>query len=164
MASIDGLRQQVEELKQRLNDPASQTAAEPGELKSRLDSIKADLEGKQEQIVELSTEKQQLAAEKDRLQAENEQLRTLLNEVLSALNGQQADPSSQLLSEFLAETGPLVEPNRADPETVIAAGPPADLAPDPAAAPEAPEDAAEAEEEESPALRRIMRRSRRAAG
>jgi DNA repair exonuclease SbcCD ATPase subunit len=205
MGSIDGLREQVEELKQRLNDPGSQKTPESGELKTRLASIKASLESKQGEIDQLSAEKRQLAAEKEklaaekeelaaerekistekqRLSAENDQLRKLLKEVLSALDGQPADASSNILSEFLAETDPLIKPNGAGPETVIAAGPPADLAaanpakaetaeagdaPKAAGQKNAPQQEPEsngegADEEESQALRRIMRRGHRAAG
>jgi DNA repair exonuclease SbcCD ATPase subunit len=210
MGSIDGLREQVEELKQRLNDPGSQKTPESGELKTRLASIKASLESKQGEIDQLSAEKGQLAADKEKLAAEkeklaaeremlaaerekistekqqlsadNDQLRKMLKEVLSALDGQPADASTKILSEFLAETDPLVKPNGVGPETVIAAGPPADLAdanpakaepagdaPKAAGQKNAPQQEPEsdgegADEEESPALRRIMRRGHRAAG
>jgi DNA repair exonuclease SbcCD ATPase subunit len=194
MGSIDGLKEQVEELKQRLNDPGSQKASEPGELKTRLASIKASLESKQGEIVQLLAEKKRLAAENERigaekqqLSAENDQLRKMLKEVLSALDGQPADASTNILSEFLAETDPLVKTNGEGGESVIAAGPPADLAtagpakaekaqsgPPGAAAKAADKQTAkqqdpdsggeEADEEESPALRRIMKRGRRAAG
>ncbi len=192
MGSIDGLREQVEDLKQRLNDPGSQKAPDPSELKSRLASIKASLESKQGEIAQLSAETKRLTAEKQRVSAENDQLRKMLKEVLSAIDGQPADASTNVLSEFLAETDPLIKPNGDGSETVIAAGPPADQ---PAAnpgktemaeagareqtagpagvAPKAadkenplqlgPEtDGEGADEEESPALRRIMRRGGRA--
>jgi DNA repair exonuclease SbcCD ATPase subunit len=215
MGSIDGLREQVEELKQRLNDPGSQNTPESGELKTRLASIKASLESKQGEIDRLSAEKEKLAAEKEKLAAEremlaaerekistekqqlsadNDQLRKLLKEVLSALDGQPADASSNILSEFLAETDPLIKPNGAGPETVGAAGPAADRAaaksakaetaeadarvqaagpagdaPKAAGQKNAPQqepdsDGEGADEAESPALRRIMRRGHRAAG
>ena len=222
MGSIDGLREQVEELKQRLNDPGSQNTPESGELKTRLASIKASLESKQGEIDQLSAEKRQLAADKEKLAAEkeklaaeremlaaerekistekqqlsadNDQLRKMLKEVLSALDGQPADASTKILSEFLAETDPLIKPNGAGPETVIAAGPPADLAdanqaeaetaeagarkraagpagdaPKAAGQKNAPQQEPEsdgegADEEESPALRRIMKRGHRASG
>ncbi len=208
MGSIDGLREQVEELKQRLNDPGSQNTPESGELKTRLASIKASLESKQGEIDQLSAEKRQLAAEQEKLvaerekistemqqlSAENDQLRKLLKEVLSALDGQPADASSNILSEFLAETDPLIKPNGAGPETVKAAGPAADRAAANSAEAETAEadarvqaagpagdapkaagqknppqqepdsDGEGADEAESPALRRIMRRGHRAAG
>ncbi len=201
MGSIDGLREQVEDLKQRLNDPGSRKASDPGELKSRLASIKASLESKQGEIAQLAAEKERLAAEKEQLaaekqqvSAENDQLREMLKEVLSAIDGQSADASTNILSEFLAETDPLIKPNGNGSETVIAAGPPADLASaspartetaeagarEQAAGPagdapkaaggknaplQEPDSGGEgADEEESPALRRIMKRGRRAAG
>lgn len=215
MGTIDGLREQVEELKQRLNDPGAQKASEPGELKTRLASIKASLESKQGEIAQLwtekkqltaekeqlatekerlATEKEQLATEKQQLSAENDQLRKLLKEVLSAIDGQPADASTNILREFLAETDPLIKPNGDGSETVIAAGPPADLtaaspakaetaeagvrkqtggpagtAPRAADKENAPQQEPDADgegvdEEESPALRRIMKRGRRAAG
>jgi DNA repair exonuclease SbcCD ATPase subunit len=176
MGSIDGLREQVEELKQRLNEQGSQKTPESGELKTRLASIKASLESKQGEIDQLSAEKTQLAAEQEKLaaerekistemqqlSAENDQLRKLLKEVLSALDGQPADASINILSEFLAETDPLIKPNGAGPETDITTGPPADLAA--ANSAKAESDAEGADEKESPALRRIMRRGHRAAG
>ena len=124
MGSIDGFREQVEELKQRLNEQGSQKTPESGELKTRLASIKASLESKQGEIDRLSAEKEKLAAEremlaaerekisteKQQLSADNDQLRKLLKEVLSALDGQPADASSNILSEFLAETDPLIRP------------------------------------------------------
>ena len=201
MGSIDGLREQVEDLKQRLNDPGSQEAPDPSELKSRLASIKASLESKQGEIAQLSAEKERLtsekvrlAAEKQQVSAENDQLREMLKEVLSALDRQSADASTNILSEFLTETDPLIKPNGDGSETVIAAGPPADLvaaspvrtatveagareqAARPAGvAPKAADkenplqlgsetDGEGADDEESPALRRIMKRGRRAAG
>ncbi len=194
MGSIDGLREQVEDLKQRLNDPGSRKASDPGELKSRLASIKASLESKQGEIAQLAAEKERLAAEKQQVSAENDQLREMLKEVLSAIDGQSADASTNILSEFLAETDPLIKPNGNGSETVIAAGPPADLASaspartetaeagarEQAAGPagdapkaaggknaplQEPDSGGEgADEEESPALRRIMKRGRRAAG
>jgi uncharacterized phage infection (PIP) family protein YhgE len=184
MGNIDGLKEQVEEFKQRLNDPESQKTAKPDELKARLASIKASLETKQVEIDQLSAENKQfvaenkqlaaenkqLAAEKQQLSAENEQLRKLLKEVLSALDNQPADAATNILCEFLAETDPLIKPKGDRSETVIAAGPPGDLATaGPAKAEKAesgPPVAAgeEVDEEESPALRRIMKRGRRAVG
>ncbi len=177
MGNIDGLKEQVEEFKQRLNDPESQKTAKPDELKARLASIKASLETKQVEIDQLSAENKQfvaenkqLVAEKQQLSAENEQLRKLLKEVLSALDNQPADAATNILSEFLAETDPLIKPKGDRSETVIAAGPPGDLATaGPAKAEKAesgPPVAAgeEVDEEESPALRRIMKRGRRAVG
>jgi len=198
MGSIDGLKEQVEELKQRLNDPGPQKASKPDELKTRLASIKASLESKQGEITELLAEKQRfaaeikrlaaenkrfaadqerLAAERQQLSAENDQLRKMLKDVLTALDGQLADASTNIISEFLAETDPLVKASGGRSETVIAAGPPKDLA---AAGPssdaakakgtakappqELGSDAVDADEEESPALRRIMKRGHRAAG
>ncbi|MDX1575593.1 MAG: hypothetical protein R3285_05340, partial [Kiloniellales bacterium] len=98
-----------------------------------------------------------------------------------------ADSATTILSEFLAETDPLIDPNKKAGESVIAAGPPADAASaGPAKAdgigPETPQSSAQGAaqqpdklqaagpasedpgEEESPALRRIMKRGRRAAG
>ena len=208
MGNIDGLREQVEQLKQRLNEPESQQIAAPDELKTRLASIKKSLESKQGEIAQLSAEKQKLAAEKDkfaaelqrqsadkdkfaaelqRLSAENDQLRKMLKDLLSALDSRPADSATSILSEFLAETDSLIEPNGQGGGTVIAAGPPAAAA---AAQPgkaesagsppadgvaqaaesqagkqRAPDTAGEEpDEEESPALRRIMKRGRRAAG
>jgi len=121
MGSIDGLKEQVEELKQRLNDPGPQKASKPDELKTRLASIKASLESKQGEITELLAEKQRfaaeikrlaaenkrfaadqerLAAERQQLSAENDQLRKMLKDVLTALDGQLADASTNIISEL----------------------------------------------------------------
>jgi hypothetical protein len=142
----------------------------------------------------LAAEREKISTEKQQLSADNDQLRKMLKEVLSALDGQPADASTKILSEFLAETDPLIKPNGAGPETVIAAGPPADLAdanqakaetveagarkraagpagdaPKAAGQKNAPQQEPEldgegADEEESPALRRIMKRGHRASG
>jgi len=219
MGSIDGLREQVEELKQRLNGPGEHQAAEPNELKARLASIKAGLEGKQNEIArltaekeqllaakdqfaaemqqqlsakeQLAAEKQQLAAEKQQLAAENDQLRKMLGEVLSVIDGRSTDDSASILREFIAETDPLIESAGDGSGNVIAAGPPADHATanpgktgsaeagpreqaarvaaavsdapgDEAQPQDGPQSADKAAEEESPALRRIMKRGRRA--
>lgn len=188
MGNIDALREQVEELKQRLNGPGAQPAAEPNELKARLASIKTSFESMQSEIARLTSEKEQLiaareqlAADKKQLGEENDQLRKMLGDVLAALDGQSADASANILREFIAETDPLIKPAGTTSESVIAAGPPAEHAAGPreqaakvaAAVSEAPggetqpqsgpqTDEAKPEEEESPALRRIMKRGRRA--
>ncbi len=99
----------------------------------------------------------------------------MLKDLLTALDGRPADPATDILSQFLAETDQLINPKGNGGETVIAAGPP----PNAEAAQPAKAEAAEAaepqaakqpeageapDEEESPALRRIMKRGRRAAG
>lgn len=192
MGSIDGLREQVEELKQRLNAPATAHGSEPGELKTRLATIKASLETKQNEITQLTADKERFAAEKQQLSAENDQLRRLLSEVLAVIDGQSADASTRILREFLAETDPLIKPTGGGPKHSGAAGQPANQAiaapgragmvaagareqgegPAGAAAamadaPTSPRQGPEAEsggaeEEESPALRRIMKRGHRA--
>ena len=192
MGSIDGLKEQVEELKQRLNSPGAQSGPEAGELKTRLASIKANLEGKQQEIARLTAEKQRLAAEMQRVSAENEQLRRMLGDVLAVIDGQSADHSTQILRDFLAETDALVksagngvkdgraaaqtagqaasDQGQAKPAQAAAkaqeAGPSAGDAgkPDPEVAIQlgsAVQDE-HGEEEESPALRRILKRGRRA--
>jgi len=117
MGSIDGLKEQVEELKQRLGNSGAPLGGQGDELKARLASIKTSLEGKQQEIARLTAEKQQLAAESQRLvaetqraSAENEQLRKMLGEVLAVIDGQAGDGSANLLREFLAETDALVKP------------------------------------------------------
>jgi chromosome segregation ATPase len=197
MGSIDGLREQVEELKQRLNSPGVQLGADAEELKTRLASIKSNLEGKQQEIAKLTAEKQQLAAEKQRLAAEaqraaaeNEQLRTLLGEVMAVIDGQSADGPAKLLREFLDETDSLVKPATNGVKEAQPAEQSADQAAsapgraEPARAGQQPQGAQGAggsrpdpdvaielgsdvhdeapEEEESPALRRILKRGRRA--
>lgn len=192
MGNIDGLKEQVEELKQRLNGAEAQPAAEPNELKARLASIKTSLESMQSENARLTSEKEQLiaareqlAAEKRQLGEENDQLRKMLGDVLAAIDGQSADASANILQEFIAETDPLIKPAGTTSDSVIAAGPPPDHAAGPreqaakvaAAVSDAPGSEAQpqsgpqagdketdeaAEEEESPALRRIMKRGRRA--
>jgi predicted nuclease with TOPRIM domain len=213
MGSIDGLKEQVEELKQRLNAPDGPPGANTGELKTRLATIKASLEGKQQEIARLTAEKERLTAEKQRLTAEkeqfatekqkfaaemqrasseNEQLRRMLGDVLAVIDGQSVDSSTKILREFLAETDPLIKPASNGVKDAGAAGQGADQAatapgraaptqaggrehgagsaggagkPDPdVAIPLGSDvDVEDPEEEESPALRRIMRRGRRAS-
>lgn len=197
MGSIDGLKEQVEELKQRLNSPGAQLGADAGELKTRLASIKSSLEGKQQEIARLTAEKEQLMAEKQRLAAEaqraaaeNEQLRKMLGDVMAVIDGQSANAAGKLLHDFLVETDSLVKPvgngvKEAQPADQAAgqaaSGPgraePAQAGqqpqgaqgaggakPDPEVAIQLGSDVRDkgAEEEESPALRRILKRGRRA--
>lgn len=192
MGSIDGLKEQVEELKQRLNDPGKQAGAEAGELKTRLASIKASLEGKQQEITRLTAEKERLTADVQRASSENDQLRKMLGEVLAVIGGQSSDNSANILREFLAETDPLIKPVTNGAKDAQSSGRPADQAMsgpartdsvqagagEPGSGPSGgapgtadPQVAIQlgsdvpgegAEEEESPALRRIMRRGRRA--
>jgi hypothetical protein len=197
MGSIDGLKEQVEELKQRLNSPGAQLGADAEELKKRLASIKSNLEGKQQEIAKLTAEKQQLAAEKQRLAAEaqraaaeNEQLRKMLGEVMAVIDGRPADGPANLLRDFLAETDALVKPTGNGVKETPPAGQAGDQAvsgpgkAEPAQAGQQPQAAQGAgngkpdpdlaiqlgsevkddgaEEEESPALRRILKRGRRA--
>jgi hypothetical protein len=188
MASIDGLRQQVEELKQRLNDPGRETDSGPDDLKARLATIKASLEGKQNEIARLTAEKERLAAEKERLaaeqqqvSAENDQLRKLLGEVLAVIDGKSAEGPTKILREFLAETDPLIKPADggsrdagaasrptgqaltvpAKSETA-AAGAAGNTATAQTPTQQAPDGEGEGDEEVSPALRRIMKRGHRA--
>lgn len=194
MGSIDGLKEQVEELKQRLNAPGAQQASEPNEVKARLASIKTNLETMQSEITRLTSEKEQLisareqlAADKRQLKEENDQLCKMLGDVLSAIDGRSADASAKILREFIAETDSLIKPAGKTAESVIAAGPPTDHATEAGPREQAakvaaavsdspgseaqPQDGSqadeaeaheEADEEESPALRRIMKRGRRA--
>ena len=117
MGNINGLREQVEELKQRLNGAGAQSAAEPGELKARLASIKTSLESMHSEIAQLKSDKdqltaarEQLAADKRQLGEENEQLRKMLADVLAAIDGQSGDASANIVQEFIAETDPLIKP------------------------------------------------------
>lgn len=203
MGNIDGLKEQVEELKQRLNASGAQQASEPNELKAQLASIKTNLENMQSEIARLMSEneqlisaREQLAADKRQLREENDQLGKMLGDVLSAIDGRSADASANILREFIAETDSLIKPAGKTAGSVIAAGPPADQATGgdgkaraaeagpreqaakvAAAVSDAPGSEAqpqngsqagdkeaheEAEEEESPALRRIMKRGHRA--
>lgn len=202
MGSIDGLRQQVEDLKQRLGDAGSEHNSGSEDLKSRLAAIKATLEAKQKDVERLTAEKERLAAENERLaaerehlaaeqqrlSAENDQLRKLLSDVLAVIDGPSGSGSTKIIREFLAETDPLVKSTGEAPKDGGTASPPADqdlAAPDePAAAsPEhgtppadlaaapasaetwpqpGPDAAGEGADDESPALRRIMRRGHRA--
>lgn len=109
MGNIDGLKAQVEELKQRFTRPDAQPSREAGELKSRLAHIKANLEGKRQEISRLVAEKERLAADLQRATAENDQLRKMLAEVLVVIDGQSSDDATVILREFLAETDPLIQ-------------------------------------------------------
>lgn len=176
MGSIDGLKEQVEELKQRLKGPSSQHGAEFGELKSRLASIKASLESKQGEITRLTGEKERFVAEVQRLSSENDQLRKMLGEVLSVIGSRPADGSTDFLREFLAETDSLVKAAGGGSGDSQAAGQAIAVPAQPESAggevgPAGPQEAAQPgpasqddgeDDEDSPALRRIMRRGRRA--
>ena len=109
MGNIDGLKAQVEELKQRLIKSDAQPSPEVGELKSRLAHIKANLEGKRQEIFRLVAENERLAADLQRATAENDQLRKMLAEVLVVIDGQSSDDATEILREFLAETDPLIQ-------------------------------------------------------
>ena len=188
MGSIDGLRQQVEELKQRLNDPGRENGPASDDLKTRLATIKASLEGKQNEIARLTAEKERFAAEKERLaaeqqqlSAENDQLRRLLSEVLAVIDGKSAEGPTTILREFLAETDPLIK--QADggardagaasrptsqaltvpaKSETTAAGAAHNTATAQTSPQQTPDGEGEDDEEVSPALRRIMKRGYRA--
>jgi hypothetical protein len=109
MGNIDGLKAQVEDLKQRFTRSPDQPSTEADELKSRLASIKANLEGKRQEISRLVAEKERLAADLQRATAENDQLRKMLAEVLAVIDGQSSNDATMILREFLAETDPLIQ-------------------------------------------------------
>jgi hypothetical protein len=159
MGNVDGLKLQVEEMKQRLCASDAQHPTETGEFKDRLAKIKATLQGKQAEI--------------ERLAAENGQLRGMLKEVLSAIDEHQSKTSGDILRTFYAETAVLVEPakaadtrdgeapqTKAEPASQSQQSQPAHPQQDQPATP-----ATQGEEagdfEDSPALRRIMKRGRK---
>lgn len=109
MGNIDGLKAQVEELKQRFTQSDTQPGPEAEELKSRLASIKANLEGKRQEISRLVAENERLAADLQRATAESDQLRKMLAEVLAVIDGQSSNDATMILREFLAETDPLIQ-------------------------------------------------------
>ena len=116
MGNVDGLKVQVEEMKQRLCASDAQQPTETGEVKDRLASIKAILQGKQNEIERLATENKQLHGKQDeieRLAAENKQLHGMLKEVLSAIDEHQSKTSGDILRAFYAETAALIEPAKA---------------------------------------------------
>lgn len=185
MGSIDGLRQQVEELKKRLNDSGRENGPGSDDLKARLATIKASLEGKQNEIARLTAEKERFAAEKERLaaeqqqlSAENEQLRRLLSEVLAVIDGKSAEGPTTILREFLAETDPLIKQADGGARDAGAASRPTsqaltvpaksetaaagNTATAQASPQQTPDGEGEDDEEVSPALRRIMKRGYRA--
>ncbi len=159
MGNVDGLKVQVEELKQRLCASDAQHPTETGEFKDRLASIKATLQGKQDEIA--------------RLAAENTQLRGMLKEVLSAIDEHQSKASENVLRAFYAETAALVEPakatnarngeaarTKAEPASQSQQNQPAHLQQSQPATP-AVQDEDDADFADSPALRRIMKRGRK---
>ena len=159
MGNVDGLKVQVEELKQRLCASDAQPPTDTGEFKDRLRSIKATLQGKQDEIA--------------RLAAENTQLRGMLKEVLSAIDEHQSKASENVLRAFYAETAALVEPakatnarngeaarTKAEPASQSQQNQPAHLQQSQPATP-AVQDEDDADFADSPALRRIMKRGRK---
>ncbi len=159
MGNVDGLKVQVEELKQRLCASDAQHPTETGEFKDRLASIKDTLQGKQDEIA--------------RLAAENTQLRGMLKEVLSAIDEHQSKASENVLRAFYAETAALVEPakatnarngeaarTKAEPASQSQQNQPAHLQQSQPATP-AVQDEDDADFADSPALRRIMKRGRK---
>jgi len=127
MGNIDGLKAQVEELKQRFTQPDTQPGPEAEELKSRLASIKANLEGKRQEISRLVAENERLAADLQRATAESDQLRKMLAEVLAVIDGQSSNDATMILREFLAETDPLIQMAGDGGSEARAQEPPADL-------------------------------------
>ncbi len=176
MGNVDGLKVQVEELKQRLCASDAQHPTETGEFKDRLASIKATLQGKQDEIARLAAENTQLRGKQDeiaRLAAENTQLRGMLKEVLSAIDEHQSKASENVLRAFYAETAALVEPAKAtnarngeaartktEPASQSQQNQPAHLQQSQPATP-AVQDEDDADFADSPALRRIMKRGRK---
>jgi predicted nuclease with TOPRIM domain len=176
MGNVDGLKVQVEEMKQRLCASDAEHPTETGEFKDRLASIKATLQTKQDEIDRLAVENKQLQGKQDeidRLAAENKQLHGMLKEVLSAIDEHQSKASGDMLRAFYTETAVLVEPakdaearngeaaqSKAEPVSIIqqkqTARPQQDQPATPAAQDEDGDDF-----EGSPALRRIMKRSRK---
>ena len=159
MGNVDGLKVQVEEMKQRLCASDAQHPTETGEFKDRLASIKDTLQGKQDEIA--------------RLAAENTQLRGMLKEVLSAIDEHQSKASENVLRAFYAETAALVEPakatnarngeaarTKAEPASQSQQNQPAHLQQSQQAMP-AVQDEDGADFADSPALRRIMKRGRK---
>ncbi len=159
MGNVDGLKVQVEEMKRLLCASDAQHPTETGEFKDRLASIKATLQGKQDEIA--------------RLAAENTQLRGMLKEVLSAIDEHQSKASENVLRAFYAETAALVEPakatnarngeaarTKAEPASQSQQNQPAHLQQSQPATP-AVQDEDDADFADSPALRRIMKRGRK---
>lgn len=136
MSNLDELRLQVDELKQRLGASDAQQQTEAGELKTWLASIKASVQGKQDEI--------------DRLTAENEQLRRMLAEAVSAINEHHAQAPGNVLRDIHAEMAALIEPGEA-----------ANAEDGEAPSATARQDEALAAAQDSPALRRIMQRGQR---
>ena len=109
MGNVDGLKVQVEEMKQRLCASDAQQPTETGEFKDRLASIKATLQGKQNEIERLAAENKQLQGKQDeieRLAAENKQLQGMLKEVLSAIDEHQSKTSGDILRASLVAQHP----------------------------------------------------------
>ncbi len=157
MSDLDALRVQVDELKQRLcpSDNRPQIAAE--DIQTLSTSIKATMQCKQDEI--------------DRLTIENEQLLRMLGEALSAANEHDAGPAENVLRDFYAEMAAFIDPgeaaNAADgKEPTQTAEPDTGAEQKQPAVPQQSPPAATTEQDEtledSPLLRRIMKRGQRA--
>ncbi len=176
MGNVDGLKVRVEEMKQRLCASVAQHPTETGEFKDRLASIKATLQGKQDEIARLAAENTQLRGKREEIEqlaAENKQLRGMLKEVLSAIDEHQSKASGDILRAFYTETAALVEPakaadarngeaagTKAEPASQSQPNQPAHLQQSQPATP-AVQDEDGADFADSPALRRIMKRGRK---
>ncbi len=157
MSDLDTLRVQVDELKQRLcpSDNQPQIAAE--DIQTLSTSIKATMQCKQDEI--------------DRLTIENEQLRRMLGEAMSAANEYDAGAAENVLRDFYAEMVAFIDPgeaaNAADgKEPTQTAEPDTGTEQKQPAVPQQSPPAATTEQDETledtPVLRRIMRRGQRA--
>jgi len=187
---VDELKQRLSNPGAQLGAQAGELKARLASIKTSLEGKQqeiARLTGEKEQ---LAAEKQRLAAETQRASTENEQLRKMLGEVLAVIDGQSGDGSATLLREFLAETDALMKPiGNGVKEAQPAGQAPAQAAssqggtepvqagqqsqgtqasnsdkPDPQEPIQLGSDVKDdvPEEEESPALRRILKRGHRA--
>lgn len=190
MTELGDLRAQVDELKQRLSTSDNRQRSDAGQLREQLSAIKATVQSKQDKIDRLHADATRLQAEIDRLQnevggkqgevdglaADNRQLRTMLEEVLSAVDSHSAKGSAEALNTFCVEMAALVGTGKtpapggdSEQDVIVVPARPRQRgdeapaapegAPETGAKPDGPQDPFE-EIEESPALRRILRRGR----
>lgn len=204
MSELGDLRTQVDQLKQRLYGSHGRQRGEATQVQDQLAEITAKVRRKQDEVSTLQRDGRRLKDELDRLQgevagkqgeidalsAENQQLRTMLEEVLSAADDEEAPGPEEALSDFCREMSALVdeEAPEAAPETasdaatddaaaddvIFVPASPDQLAETEEAAPAASEEAStdsaaaqpapaeEVSEEaaDSPVLKRILRRGR----
>ena len=162
MPDINEYRTKIEAIKQRLEGSNGEDGDDIGELKQRLDTVRASLQRKQE-IIDGNK------GEIERLREENGQLSAMLGDTLAALEAQSQGGIKEIVQSIDTEFADLlsdneaVTDNQADGQTDEQTGGRREPATEDTASQEAEttDDKWEPEKNSAPALQRIMGRVRR---